>query len=66
MGLWLNMPRLRARIRREGLEMAGRRFTVDEVRELVLAETEDQDRADDAAAEYYAAILRADLAEQAS
>jgi len=64
LGLWLNMPRLRARMRREALEMAGRRMTVDEVRALALAETEDPEQADQAAADYYAAILRADTDQQ--
>lgn len=61
LGLWLNMPRLRARHRREAAEQSGQRLSVDEVRALTLAETEDPEKADQAAADYYAAILRADI-----
>ena len=53
------MPRLRARRRREAAEAAGRAMTPDEVYALALAESEDEAKAQEAASDYAAAILRA-------
>jgi hypothetical protein len=55
-----NIPRLRAaRTRRELQYRSDVRLTVEQVRQLVLEETEDPDAAEDAAVKYMAAIMRA-------
>ena len=58
LGLWANMPRLEAKRRRRAVELSGARLSVDQVHDLVLAETEDLEQAQKAASDYAASLLR--------
>ncbi len=58
LGYEANLPRLEARRTRRGLAGRDVRLTVDQVYDLVLAETEDPAAASKAASQYAAALLR--------
>ena len=58
LGLWMHLPRLRARRTRERLAAAGAQLSVDQVYNLTLAETESEDKASEAASAYAAELLR--------
>jgi hypothetical protein len=59
MALWAHMPRLEARRMRQRCQAAGTRLTVDMVYNLTLAETESEGKAQRAASDYAAELMRA-------
>jgi hypothetical protein len=59
MALWAHMPRLEARRTRQRCQAAGTRLTVDMVYNLTLAETESEEKAQRAASDYAAELMRA-------